>query len=248
MFGRPRVRGEPTSRNGASSFHLRWLVDGPVEAVRVTLEVLEPPIVDRLYFWALQASFADRGRRLGGAHLGLQHHPAHPGDSAVNFGGYAATGGQLRGTESALPSARNNPNTRDYLWQPGRRYRLAIGPGDEPGAWAGTVTDLERGSTTLVRQLLPGGTELITPMVWSEVFARCEHPSATVRWSEPEVGVDGAWRPVEAASVSYQTKADGGCDNTTAGVDAVGLVQTTSVDRLVRPGDVLTWPDGTARS
>lgn len=247
MFGRPRLRGEPTSSNGASSFHLRWLVDGPVEAVRVTFEVLEAPTVDRLYFWALQASFADRGRRLGGAHLGLQHHPAHPGDSAVNFGGYAATGGQLRGTASALPSARDNPNTRDYLWYPGRRYRLAIGPGEEPGAWAGTVTDLATDTTTLVRHLLPGGTDLITPMVWSEVFARCEHPSTTVRWSEPEVSDRGAWRGVEAASVSYQTKAAGGCDNTSAGVDDVGLLQTTAVERVVRPGAVLTWPRTAAR-
>ena len=242
MFGRPRVRGEPTSGNGASSFHLRWLVDGPVEAVRVVLEVVEPPSVDRLYFWALQASFSDRGRRLGGAHLGLQHHPAHPGDAAVNFGGYAATGGQLRGTESPLPSARDNPNTRDYVWHPGRRYRLAILPTDEAGAWAGTVTDLDVDVTTEVRRLLPGGTELIDPMVWSEVFARCEHPSASVRWTAPEVRTSGRWRGVDAAAVSYQRRADGGCDNTNADADGVGLVQTTNVDRRARHGEVLRWP------
>lgn len=245
MFGRPRLRGEPASSNGASSLHLRWLVDGPVEAVRVTVEVLRPPVVDRLYFWALQASFSDRGRRLGGAHLGMQHHPAHPGDAAVNFGGYAATGGQLRGTESALPSARDNPNTRDYLWHPGRPYRLAILPTDEPGTWAGTVTDVVADVTTEVRRLLPGGTELIDPMVWSEVFARCEHPSASVRWSRPEIRTGGSWRAVEAASVNYQTKADGGCDNTNAEVDEAGIVQRTNAGRATRRGAVLRWPPTT---
>ncbi|MEM8903796.1 MAG: hypothetical protein AAGF02_08855, partial [Actinomycetota bacterium] len=235
-------RGEPTSSNGASSLHLRWIVDGPVEAVRTVLEVVDAPSVDRLYFWALQASFSDRGRRLGGAHLGLQHHPAHPGRRAVNFGGYAAAGGELRGTTSPLPSARDNPNTRDLAWEAGRRYRLAIEPTDEAGAWSGSVTDIEAERTTVVRRLLPGGVELVDPMVWSEVFARCEHPAASVRWSAPQVRLDGTWHDVDAAIVSYQTRADGGCDNTDARNDGVGIVQTTAVDRVTRPGQRLRWP------
>ena len=84
-------------------------------------------------------------------------------------------------------------------------------------------------------------------MVWSEVFARCEHPSASVRWTAPEVRIGGAWRPVEAAAVSYQRRADGGCDNTNAHVDDLGLVQTTAVERIVRHGDVLRWPVTPAR-
>ena len=52
--------------------HLRWdpaprgLFD-----VAVTLEVVEPPAVDELYFWALQVSFFEGGRHTGAAHLGL---------------------------------------------------------------------------------------------------------------------------------------------------------------------------------
>ena len=84
-----RTHGDPPSANGASSLHLRWdLDDRPgCREVSVTLEVLQPPTVDRLYFWALQADFAtgDAGRRpAGGAHLGLQWHPQHPGSTAVN--------------------------------------------------------------------------------------------------------------------------------------------------------------------
>lgn len=240
--GGPRLRGEPTSRNGASSFHLRWQDDGPVQAVRVVLEVIEPPTVDRLYFWALQASFVEAGRRFGGAHLGLQHHPAHPGRTAVNWGGYRAEGGQLDGTTSPLPSARNNPNTRDLAWQAGRSYRLAIEPTETAGAWAGSVTDLDTGRVTEVRRLLAGGTHLADPMTWSEVFARCEHPSAAVRWSTPEVGVDGEWRPVARATTSYQRRSDGGCDNTDSVADGGGIVQRTAVDRTTPPGAVLDWP------
>ncbi|HNE38225.1 MAG TPA: hypothetical protein PKZ82_17065, partial [Microthrixaceae bacterium] len=108
-----RTHGDPPSANGASSLHLRWdLDDRPgCREVSVTLEVLQPPTVDRLYFWALQADFAtgDAGRRpAGGAHLGLQWHPQHPGSTAVNWGGYRPGGGELSGTVSALPSALGN--------------------------------------------------------------------------------------------------------------------------------------------
>jgi len=41
------------------SFHLSWDLAPPAREVAVTLEVLEPPSVDRLYFWAVQASFLD---------------------------------------------------------------------------------------------------------------------------------------------------------------------------------------------
>ena len=64
--------GEPGK--GVSSFHLWWqdAPPEPVVAVEVTLEVVEAPVVDRLYFWALQATFNDATTDHGGAHLGLQ--------------------------------------------------------------------------------------------------------------------------------------------------------------------------------
>lgn len=242
----PRVRGEPTSSNGASSLHLRWVVpDVAFREVAVTLEVVEPPRVDRLYFWALQVGFADRGRRAGGAHLGLQWHPGYPGSTAVNWGGYDAGGSILRGSDSALPGTLGNVNTRDFRWEPHRAYRLSVAPGARPDRgpdditpWRGTVTDLATGEATVVRDLWPrGGPELTGPMTWSEVFARCEHPSVTVRWSDP-VAVDTAGvahRP-DAVETNYQARDAGGCDNTTSEPDERGVLQVTATDRRVPQG------------
>ena len=64
-----RNQGNPPSANGASSMHLFWDLDGRFAAAEVTLTVIEPPRVDRLYFWALQATFTDGTEDLGGAHL-----------------------------------------------------------------------------------------------------------------------------------------------------------------------------------
>ena len=53
--------------NGVSSFHLWWQgVDGglPLVEVAATFEVLHAPTANRLYFWALQASFLDGKRSL----------------------------------------------------------------------------------------------------------------------------------------------------------------------------------------
>lgn len=56
--GPVRERGLPPSPNGASSFHVWWDVpDVPLASVSVILEVLKPPEVDRLAFFAIQASF-----------------------------------------------------------------------------------------------------------------------------------------------------------------------------------------------
>src|SRR5690554_1528125 len=52
-----RVAGDPPSANGASSSHLFWDLRGELVGVSATLEVSLPPMVPRLYFWALQASF-----------------------------------------------------------------------------------------------------------------------------------------------------------------------------------------------
>ncbi len=71
-----------------------------------------PPAVPRLYFWALQVSFASGPRLQGGAHLGLQWHPRYPGSTAVNFGGYGPAEGApgcWRGRTSELPRAAAQP-------------------------------------------------------------------------------------------------------------------------------------------
>src|SRR5688572_33269309 len=103
--------------------HLRWdPPPRPVLEVSVTLEVVEPPIVHELYFWALQVSFVDGGRTVGAAHLGFQWYAPHPGSTAVNWGGYRAGGGELVGGPSTLRSASRNANTRDYPLRPHSPY------------------------------------------------------------------------------------------------------------------------------
>ena len=245
--------GRPRSSNAASSFHLTWDLGGPEPgrewiSVEATLEVLVPPAVPALYFWALQASFVNRGREGGAGHLGLQWHPDHPGSTAVNWGGYDATGAELRGSVAALPSALDNPNTRDLAWLAGVAYRLCIRRATDaeaaaqgaPGglvAWRGEVTDLSSGTTTVVRDLWAAGSGLAAPVVWSEVFAACDDPSVVVRWHDLRVG-DQAGRPTrpERVSVSYQSRAEGGCVTTDVSVDEVGLRQVTGTVRRTPPG------------
>lgn len=245
-----RTAGEPRSSNGASSFHLRWDLAGTEELdrVEVTLEVLEPPTVDRLYFWALQVDVADAvGRAAGGAHLGLQWHPAHPGGTAVNWGGYDARGTVLHGSASDLPSATDNPHTRDLAWHARRPYRLVVErAGDGPSgttAWRGSVTDLTTGATTVVRDLYPAGDRIVGVVMWSEVFARCEHPTVAVRWSAPSARrVDGTTVVPDHVVRSYQSVADGGCTNTASVVDDVGIVQRTATARDHPVGTRLAVP------
>lgn len=242
-----RVWGDPPSGNGASSFHLWWELPYGERLTRasVVLEILEPPQVDRLYFWALQASFVKPDG--GGAHLGLQHNRRFPGNTAANWGGYAPAhdGGLLRGSASPLPSTPNDANTRDYPWQPLRRYRLTIERAAEPGpdgmtAWRGSVEDVETGDLTVVRDLYSRGAYLRGPVVWTESFGRCEHPPVAVRWSDAAVvGEDRGETAVSAASVNYQSHAAGGCANTNAVVDGDGWIQRTNTERTTRPGATL---------
>jgi hypothetical protein len=205
-------------------------------AASVTLEVLTPPVVDHLYFWALQVGFPGAGA----AHLGLQWNDRHPGFGAVNWGGYAADGSLLTATESPLPSTPADPNTRDYAWEPGRAYRLRVHRVDE-GAWRGEVTDLTTGDATTVRDLMAAASFLGEPMIWSEVFARCDDPSATVRWSDFEVRTeDGDRLGPTAIAVNYQSHADGGCANTTSVPDDHGgVLQVTNAERLTPQGGTL---------
>jgi hypothetical protein len=248
---RQRTSGEPRSANGASSFQLVWdIPPEPLKRVAATLEVVMPPAVPRLYFWALQASFAAGPRLQGGAHLGLQWHPRYPGSTAVNFGGYGPSERgtrMLEGTTSELHGSRRNPNTRDFPWRLGHRYRLEMAPApDAPEglkAWRGTVEDLEDGVVQVVRDLYTRGEYLHSPMVWSEVFARCEHPSVVVRWSDlSATAASGEELRPQHVRVNYQTRADGGCDNTSVGLDELGILQITAVQREMPQAAVLPVP------
>lgn len=236
-----RDRGRPPSGNGASSFHLIWQ-DGPqlAHAVRATLEVAGPPTTNDLYFFALQATFTDRGRDLGGAHVGLQWNARHPGNTAVNWGGYRAQdrgGAILEGTESELPSTPNDPNTRDFPWRPQRRYRFEIGPARDDGWWPATVADLASGEQVTIRELHGGGSQLRAPMVWCEVFARCDAPSVEVRWTDLAAAPDaGIWEPIATVAVNYQSFTAGGCTNTDSSRAGAAVVQRTSTDRVTAHG------------
>jgi len=207
-----------------------------VEAA-ATLEIVEGPVAAELYFWALQVTFSDRYRSTGGAHLGLQWHPPHPGATAANFGGYRVGGGELAGSESSWPSATSNPNTRDFPWQTNRRYRLAVSASSRPGWWDGTVDGL------VIRRLAGGGSRLDHLMVWSEVFARCDDPAVTIRWTDLEaVAADGTRHRPDRVTVTYQSGPDGGCANTDVALDGVGIVQRTNGARGVPHGTTLALP------
>ena len=77
--------------------------------------------------------------------------------------------------------------------------------------------------------------------MWTEAFARCDHPSVAVRWSEPEV-MDEDDRVVSIArvAVNYQSHQAGGCANTNATTDGVGWVQRTNTPRTTPNGAMLT--------
>ncbi|MCP3988554.1 MAG: hypothetical protein GY724_05755 [Actinomycetia bacterium] len=240
-IGEQRTVGPPTSSNGASSFHVFWeLAPKPLVEVAATIEVIEPPTVDKLYFWALQANFQGDQVRRGGAHFGLQFHPAYPGRGAVNWGGYHHGGGELDGSVSALPSTLDNINTRDYPWVPGRPYRYRIYRSPERG-WRGSITDLVTGTETVVRDLWIEADSMISPMVWTEAFADCDHPSSAVRWSDfTALTTDGEQLEVPGVRINYQTHADGGCANTNISVADDGLVQRTATERLASTGSRFT--------
>jgi len=245
--------GTPPSGNGASSFHLSWMVDPPATgrswiAVEAVLEVVVAPSVPALSFWALQASFHDRGRSAGAGHLGLQWHSGHPGSTAVNWGGYRAGGGELDGSTSSLPSAMGNANTRDFAWRASVPYRLRIARSDDPApgglvAWRGEVRDMATGVTTVVRDLWAAGDALGDPVVWSEVFARCDDPSAAVCWSGLVLEDDRGGRTAATrVRVNYQGLPEGGCATADSSVGEHGIVQVTGVRRVTPQGAVLPVP------
>jgi hypothetical protein len=218
-----RLRGFPPSGNGASSFHLWWQVPPGLAAVevRATLEVRVAPVVDRLYFWALQVSFEDRGRQLGAGHMGLQWNPTAPG-GAVNWGGYQQGGGELPGTPSELPEA-DSVNTRRWPWQAGVPYRFRVWS-PAAGVWRASVDD------TVIRDLLVPATNLGSPVVWAEVFARCDNPMTEARWTSLDVVTDdGTAHRVSDVHVTYQAESAGGCSNTEATAEEEAFVQRTGL-------------------
>ncbi len=242
-----RDRGLPTSPNGASSFHIWWDVpDVPLASVSVVLEVVTPPEVSRLAFFAIQASFWSGAGHEGGAHAGIQWNPRHPGNGAVNWGGYDRSGSVLSGTPSHLLSTPHDPNTRDFAWAPRARYRLTIGP-RLPGVrdwahWPARIEGLDTGEDVVVRELICDGDHLRAPVVWSELFTRCDDPPIEVRWSEPSaVSLDGAVLRVDKGRVTYQAYRAGGCTNTTVETDEIGVVQRSGCERRVPHEAMVRW-------
>ena len=239
-----RLTGRPTSSNRASSHHLFWMTQSnePVVEIRATLEVVEPPTVAELYFWALQASFTDGSTNFGGAHLGLQHHPRYPDSSAANWGGYhdASRGGQiLDGSRLTVPSALNNANTGNFAWRPHTPYVLRIRQGQQ--GWLGSITGPD-GEEHVLRELYCPGSAIRSPLVWTESFAQCDAPRATVRWSElTMVNRSGAALPVRAVRTNFQSVADGGCSTSDSTVDGASVLQSTGVSRTTSTGEILDW-------
>ena len=234
--------------SGVSSFHLWWggLPEGrPFVEVAATLTIVEPPSVARLYFWALQATFADASRTYGAAHTGLQWNPNFPRARAVNWGGYAdpPSSHVFNGSIPALPGSPDDLNTRAYPWEPFRAYRFRIHRA--PTGWRSEVTDVASGETTVIRDLYAGGDQLRSPVVWSEVFARCVDPPAAARWSDLTVTVaDG--RVTRAPFVTTSFPSGGDCPNTNSLADASGVVQRTNTPRTSRPGAQIPVPNSQA--
>jgi hypothetical protein len=254
--------------------HLFWDLPGRFVEVAVTVTILDEPPTHDLYFWALQVSFEDAatGRREGAAHTGPQWASQHPGHGAVNWGGYGARG-ELDGGPGWLPSAAGNANSIDYRWRVGVPYRLTVsrapvsnesaGAAAPPGltAWRATITPLEGSldesnelfeprsqQPQVIRDLWAPGDLLVSPMVWSEVFARCDADSVRVAWAEP-VGIDerGQVHRATSARVNYQAVGDGGCTNTNVATlvtpDGPAWVQTTNAERITPLGASLRLAD-----
>lgn len=232
------------SPSGSTAFHCWWEGVGasdPIVEVAATLEVLQRPQAPRLYFWALQASFADAYRTYGASHIGLQWNPRHAGGTAVNWGGYAETSdvhSVLDGSPSSLPSIPDDRNTRDFPWREGTAYRLRISKAER--GWRGEITDLSTGTTSHIRDLYGGGDRLTGFVVWSEVFCACSDPQVVVRWSNFEARTAGGSirRP---ASVRCTFPA-GGCTNTNVAATPEGIVQITNTVRQARDMSVLPVP------
>lgn len=239
-----RVAGKPTSASGASSFYLWW--DIPygerLTEVSVTLTVPRRPDLDRLVSFAIQGAFVKPGR--GSCHLGLQHHPRFPNRGAVIWGGYNSKGETLEGSESLLPSATGDPTTRDFFWLPDTPYQLTIERGDERPEgtfpWTGSVTDLDSGERTVIRDIISQSPHLRAPVMYIEAYAPCDGPRFEARWSNAIVVLaDSGVRAVSSMRVDYQPHAAGGCTNTNSSVEGSAFVQRSGQLRTTKPGTTI---------
>ena len=205
----------------------------------MTLTIDHEPPHHHLVFWALQVDFASGWGSAGGAHLGLQWNPRHPGLRAVNWGGYDRKGHVLSGSPSPLYSTPDDPNTRDFAWSPGQPYRLTVRAGDERGHWTGSVVSLADGHEEVIRDLYVAADALVRPTVWSEVFARCDDPSVSATWRDPVAHTArGPVRPV-AYRASSPSEEAGGCSNTDVVSTFEGIRQVTASSRLVPAGTLV---------
>jgi hypothetical protein len=237
------VPSEPTT--GVSAFHVWWQGMGATEqyvSCSATLEVTHAPTVDKLYFWALQATFVDsRGKEFGGAHTGLQWNPHYPGNRAINWGGYDASGSVtaiLAGSLSPMPSAPNDVNTRDFAWEVGVPYRFDIS--HTSAGWLGEVTNESTGKKAEIRTLFAGGDRLTGFVCWSEIFADCDDPSASVKWSHLSA-TTASGRVVKPSGVTLSYPAGGDCPNNDTRLDADKvIVQTTNGTRSGHDGQLLS--------
>ena len=101
----------------------------PLLECSAVLEVVVPPSVPRLYFWALQASFSDgtpTPRRCP-PRIAVEHQVPAVGRRPTGAD-TPRTGRCCRGPSPRCPSTRKDPNTRDYPWIAGHRYRLQDRP------------------------------------------------------------------------------------------------------------------------
>lgn len=256
----PRAVDDPSWR-GRSATHLWWYVENqaPVVRAEVTIEILEPPQANFIYFWAMQLNFTNGSQTGGGGHIGLQWHPYYPDCTAVNWGGYCSHDGSiLRGSDSSLPGSTGDVNTRDYPWQPGTRYKMSVyraidsapthaeirWPKAEPiYRWRGEITDLSTNQRVVVRDLYSSGHMISGPAVWSEIFAKCDSPRAAVRWSDFVcVTETGQRAPIRKLGVTHGVGPDGGCENSDVVWDGVGAVMSTATPRTTPHGAQIELP------
>jgi hypothetical protein len=205
--------------------HLMWQLPadiGPVVAAWVTFELTEAPRVDELYFWALQATFEDAaGVDYGAAHTGLQWNPRHPKNGAVNWGGYPSEHSNwkknLPGSEPTLPGFKDDPNTRNYPWQPHTPYRLSISAAPEttekhPRGWRASVRNLITGDHTVLRDLWAEGDRLTDLCTWTEWFCGCDDPTVAVTWTGFRVMTEDGTEH-EPTGMFLNHPSDGNCTN-----------------------------------
>jgi hypothetical protein len=102
--------------------------------------------------------------------------------------------------------------------------------------WRAELDDPNTGATVAIRDLWCRGDRLVDPMVWSEVFAHCDDPTVRVRWTDFSARTASTTVTPVAVSVNYQSYADGGCTNTDAFDDGVGIVQATRSERVTPQG------------